>query len=165
MITVRPYREEDAASVGKLIADTFGEFNLAFAPPEQRDLFLGPFRHARSAEPAHRQAIAQVISAPMVFVAEEDGEIVGVLRGGRKDRLQSLFVKGSRHRQGIGRKLVERFEQESLRRGAKVIHVASTLYAVPFYLTMGYRKSTGVRLGWSFEGSGLKMQPMRKELL
>jgi GNAT superfamily N-acetyltransferase len=99
----------------------------------------------------------------MVFVAEDEGEIVGVLRG-RKDRLASLFVRGDRHRQGIGRRLVGRFEQECLRQGATVIRVAATLYAVPFYLKMGYKRSTGVRSGWSFEGRGLRIQPMRKVL-
>ena len=167
MITIRRYRESDAENVGKLIADTYSEFNLSYASPEERALLLGPFQHARSSEKAHREAIAQVIRAPMVWIAVDDGEIVGVLRGGRKDKqqrtvLQSLFVKGNHHRQGIGRKLVERFERECLRQGATVIRLAATLYAVPFYLAMGYKRSTGVRSGQSFEGSGLKVQPMRK---
>jgi len=42
--------------------------------------------------------------------------------------------------------------------------VAATLYALPFDLAMGYKRSTGVRTGWSFEGHGLKFQPMRKIL-
>jgi GNAT superfamily N-acetyltransferase len=161
VITIRPYRETDAERVGVLIADTYAEFNLAFAPPEERDKLLGPFRHAMSPDLAHREAIAQAIRSEMVFVAEDEGEIVGVLRG-RKERLGSLFVRGDCHRQGIGRMLVERLEQECLRLGATQIKVASTLYAVPFYLAMGYKKTTGVRSGWSFGGSGLKWQPMKK---
>ena len=96
-------------------------------------------------------------------MAEDGGEIVGVLRG-RPDRLASLFVRGDHHRQGVGRGLVERFESECLQHGATVIRVASTLYAVPFYLAMGYKRSTGIRTGWSFEGRGLMVQPMRKAL-
>jgi len=88
---------------------------------------------------------------------------VGVLRG-RKERLASLFVRGDRQRQGIGRRLVERFEQESVRQGTTVVRVAATLYGIPFYLALGYRRSTGVRTGRSFEGRGLKVQPMRKVL-
>jgi GNAT superfamily N-acetyltransferase len=99
----------------------------------------------------------------MVFVAETDGTIVGVLRG-RADRLASLFVSGRWHRQGIGSRLVKRFETECLRKGSTVLRVAATLHAVPFYLAMGYRKSTGVRSGWSFEGHGLPVQPMKKVL-
>lgn len=163
MITIRSYKESDAGSVGRLIADTYSEFNLSFVPSSELDLFLGPFRYARSQEKSHQDSIAQVIRSAMVFVAEDDGEIVGILRG-RKVRLASLFVKGDHHRQGIGRSLVERFELECLQQGATVIRVAATLYAVQFYLAMGYKKSTGVRTGWSFEGRGLKIQPMRKVL-
>jgi GNAT superfamily N-acetyltransferase len=163
MITIRNYEERDAVQVGRLIADTYSEFNLAYLPPEELGLFLGPFRHARSAEKAHQEAIAEVIRSAMVFVAEDDGEMVGVLRG-RTDRLASLFVRGEHHRQGIGRRLVDRFEQACLRQGGTVIRVAATLYAVPFYLALGYKRSTGVRSGWSFEGRGLPVQPMRKLL-
>jgi GNAT superfamily N-acetyltransferase len=164
---IRRYREYDAARVGQLIADTFSEFNLAGVSPEQRAAFLGPFRYAGSPEQAHREAIARVIRAPLVFVAEEGGEIVGVLRGGRRDQaqrtvLQSLFVRGDHHRRGIGRQLVECFEQECLRRGATVIRVAATPYAVPFYVKMGYKRTTGVRSVICFDGSGLEVQPMRK---
>jgi GNAT superfamily N-acetyltransferase len=164
MTTIRSYQDSDAPSVGNLIADTYAEFNLAFVVPEELGLFLGPFRHARSQEKAHQEAIAQAIRSAMVFVAEDDGEVVGVLRG-RRDRLASLFVSGDHHRRGIGRALVERFELECLRQGATVIRVTATLYAVPFYRAMGYARSTGVRTGWSFEGRGLKVQPMRKVLL
>jgi GNAT superfamily N-acetyltransferase len=163
MITIRPYRDTDAECVGRLIADTYGDFNLAFATPEERDRLLGPFRYAGSANPAHREAIAQVIWSEMVFVAEDDGQILGVLRG-RKAGLGSLFVGGDHHRRGIGRMLVEHFEEECLRQGSTEVKVASTLYAVPFYTRMGYKKTTGVRSGWSFEGSGLKWQPMKKRL-
>jgi predicted N-acetyltransferase YhbS len=163
MITIRAYHEQDAPTVGRLIADTYGAFNLSFVPPRERAPFLGPFQYADSSEEQHRAAIARAIRSQVVFVAEEGGEIVGVLRG-REERLASLFVRGDRHRQGIGRALVTRFEAESVARGVRVIRVASTLYAVAFYLRMGYKRSTGVRAGWSFEGVGLRYQPMRKEL-
>ncbi len=162
-ITIRPYSESDAERVGRLIADTYSHFNLAFASADELGRLLGPFRHAWSPEPAHRAAIAQVIRAPLVIVAEEDGEIVGVLRG-RKERLASLFVQGDHHRRGIGRRLVEQFEQECIRQEAPVIRVASTLYAIAFYTALGYHRTTGIRSGWSFEGTGLRYQPMKKVL-
>ncbi len=163
MVLIRDYRENDAESVGKLIADTYSEFNLSFAPPGDREAFLGPFQYARSQEKSHQDAIARVIRASMVFVAELEGEIVGVLRG-KKDKLQSLFVRGDHHRQGIGRELVRRFEHECIGQGTGVIRLMSTLYAVPFYQAMGYKKSTGVRKMKSFEGEGLEYLPMKKVL-
>lgn len=164
MVIIRNYDEEtDAQPVGMLIAETYRKFNLDFASPEEQEKLLGPFQFAGSADPAHCDAITRVLRAEMVFVAEDDGQIVGVLRC-RPARLQSLFVRQDHHRQGIGRKLVERCEQECGKRGSRVIHLAATLYAVPFYEFVGYKKSTGIRSGWSFEGHGLKYQPMRKVL-
>jgi len=164
MTKIRPYQATDSQAVGRLIADTYGEYNLSFVPLEERGPYLGPFRHARSQDTAHQAEISRTLEAPLILVAEnENGEIVGVLRG-RKDRLHSLFVRGDHHRQGIGCKLVERFEQECISLGGEVIRLASTLYAVPFYQRLGYKKSTGVRRGWSFEGAGLQWQPMKKIL-
>jgi len=168
MITIRHYREDDAPSVGVLIANTYSEFNLSYAPSKERAKLLGPFHYARSHKQSHRDAIVQILRAPMILVAEDDGEIVGVLRGGRKDKqriaLQSLFVKKSYHRQGIGRKLVARFERRCLHQGATVIRLFATLYAIPFYIALGYKRSTGVRIGKSFQGTGFRYQPMRKIL-
>lgn len=160
---IREYTDEDASAVGRLIADTYTDFNLGFASTEELGRLLGPFRHARSDDPAHQEAIARVIRSEMVYVAEDAGDIVGVLRG-RKERLGSLFVRGDHHRRGIGRRLVELFESECRRREMTVIRVAATEFGVPFYLAMGYKRSTGLRNSRSFEGRGLPVQPMRKNL-
>ncbi len=167
MLNIRRYRESDSKQVGVLIADTYNKFNLSELTTKQREEMLGPFLHARSSEPSHQKAIADALRAPTVLVAEMKGQIVGVLRGGRTDEkgrtvLQSLFVSGSCHRQGIGQKLVERFEKQYTRRGVTVFKLLATLYAVPFYLAMGYRKPTGIRSIHSFEGQGLPSQPMKK---
>ena len=164
MVTIRLFEERDVVGIGRLIADTYSQFNLSFLPEEHVGLFLGPFQHAYSDDPEHIEAIADVVRSEIVLVAEaEDGTIVGVLRG-RKERLASLFVRGDYQRQGIGRRLVQRFEQESIQMGVKVIRLAATMYAVPFYAALGYKRSTGKRIGWSFEGRGLPNQPMRKVL-
>jgi GNAT superfamily N-acetyltransferase len=167
MLLIRNYQEaSDASVVGRLIADTFSEFNLTFAPTEERSLYLGPFQHARSLEAGDQAEIARLIRAEMVFVAEEEGEIVGVLRGNkpRFGRILSLYVRGAYQWHGIGRKLVERFEQDCQWEGIRQVRLASTLYALPFYLKLGYKRSTGVRASFSFEGRGLVYQPMKKEI-
>lgn len=163
MVQIRSYRESDARHVGQLIAATYAQFNLGFASQDELAKLLGPFRHAWSPDPAHEAAIAQVIRSATVLVATDEGEIVGVLRG-RSRRLASLFVRGDHHRMGIGRRLVARFEADSIRRGDPVVRVAATLYAVPFYTVLGYRRTTGVRNGRSFDGRGLRYQPMKKLL-
>lgn len=164
MAAIRTYNEEtDARTVGRLIADTFGRYNLDHLQPAERDLFLGPFRHATSDDPARQAEIAKMIRSEIVLVAEDGGEIVGVLRG-RAERLGSLFVRGDRHRGGVGRALVERFEKLAWHQGGRRIHVAATPYAVPFYLAVGYKRSTGARRMRVFEGAGYLYQPMKKTL-
>ena len=163
MIRIRPYQEADAKTVGQLIANTYSDFNLSYLPIEERGPYLGPFRHSGSEDAGHREEIAQTIQADIVLVAEEDGKIAGALRG-KKGRLQSLFVLGECHGQGIGRQLVRRFEDICLKLGSKQVTLASSLFAVPFYQRMGYKKSTGVREGKSFHGAGLRFQPMKKIL-
>lgn len=131
-ITIRDYSPDDAERVGRLIADTYSAYNLDFVSAEARGPFLGPFQYAYSDDQAHREAIANVIQSEMLFVAvdADENEIVGVLRG-RKERLASLFVRGDRHRQGIGRRLVEHFERASREQGVGVIRVAATLKPSP----------------------------------
>lgn len=167
MLTIRCYQENNAEQVGILIAETYGNFNLPEMSPEKRKSMLGPFAFADSPDPEHRGAIANAIKAPSVWVAEQSEEIVGVLRGGRTDYkgrtvLSSLFVDGRCHRQGIGRALVDQFEAEYVAQGVTVFKLSATLYAAPFYLSMGYKKSTGVRCMQSFEETGLPYQPMKK---
>ena len=163
MNIIRNYSARDTIEVGQLIADTYREFNLSFASPKNQDLMLGPFRYAHSTDAHHKTAIADILKAPIILVAEKENLIVGVLRG-REERLASLFVCKEFHNQGIGQKLVEAFENEMLAQSIFVIRVAATLYALPFYLKLGYRKSTGIRKSWSFEGYGLPIQPMKKRL-
>ncbi len=64
MISIRTYRESDAENVGRLIADTYGDFNLDFASPDEKQKLLGPFQHARSTDEAHRAAIAEALREP-----------------------------------------------------------------------------------------------------
>jgi len=74
-------------------------------------------------------------------------------------------LRADQHRLGIGSQLMERFEDECSRQESRQVKVAATLYAVPFYSRIGYKKTTGLRLGWSFGGSGLVYQPMKKVLV
>lgn len=115
MVSIREYTEHDASEVGLLIKNTYSEFNLSFLAQEKQVPFLGPFQFAGSTDPSHIQDLDRVIKSEFVFLAEDQGQIAGILRG-RMDRLASLFVVKTHHQRGIGRLLIERFEKEILSR-------------------------------------------------
>jgi GNAT superfamily N-acetyltransferase len=163
LVVIRPYRKQDAVEIGKIIADTYTTYNLSHIDTQDLSLYLGPFAYAYSERQDHKNAIVQAIRADIILTAVSDGLIVGVLRG-RHDKLQSLFVTKEYHRQGIGSMLVTAFEQVCREQQSVSIKVQSTLYAVPFYLAMGYRRTTGIRKMTSFQGIGLPYQPMKKIL-
>ena len=160
---IRQYKEGDAAAVGLLIKNTYSEFNLDFLKPDQLPAYLGPFACADSPSPEEIIALDQVIRSEIVLLVDDSSRIVGVLRG-RMERLGSLFVAKTHHNRGIGRTLVESFENHIRDHGGGILRVASSIYAVPFYLKMGYKRSTGIRNSWSFGGYVLPIQPMRKVL-
>jgi hypothetical protein len=162
MVQIRPFNTRDSVAAGVLIADCLTKYILDFVPKHQIADYMGPFFYARSSEPAHQQQIGMFIQAAVVFVAEdENGNISGLLRG-QVGRLHGLFVNDWYFFLNTGRKLLEEFENYNQQMGSPKITLASPLYAVPFYLRLGYKKSTGVRSGWCFQGRDLKWQPMKK---
>jgi GNAT superfamily N-acetyltransferase len=101
---------------------------------------------------------ARFKSTPFFFIALHDIRVVGMIRG-RRNRIVNLFVEGAYHRKGIATQLTRRFEAACRAAGESEIVVRSSLYAVPFYASLGYKKTTGVR-----NLHGLQVQPMKKKL-
>jgi hypothetical protein len=54
---------------------------------------------------------------------------------------------------------VQKYETACLRAGSRELRVRASLYAIRYYESVGYRKTTGVR-----DFHGLSVQPMRKRL-
>jgi GNAT superfamily N-acetyltransferase len=108
---------------------------------------------------ANRERLAQrYADEPIAFVAEDGGTIVGIVMG-TVDELRRLFVRRRCQGQGIGQRLMERYERECRRRGSTRFRIVAALSAVPFYVRMGCKRTTGVRTH-----HGLPVQPMRKTL-
>ena len=88
-------------------------------------------------------------SDALLLVAEESGVVSGYLlafdhdtlfANGRIAWLEELMVRKDRRREGIGRKLMERFEQWAISRGS-VLAALATRRAAEFYLGLGYKES------------------------
>ena len=105
-----------------------------------------------------QQMFNQFQRTPIFYVALDGNKLVGMIRG-RLSKISNLFVDGKQHKKGIGRMLVEKFEREVRKQGSKEIRIRASLYAVPFYQKIGYKKTTGIR---NFRGN--KVIPMKKKL-
>lgn len=80
---------------------------------------------------------------PFNYIARDEEEaVVGGLLGHRYGDgvfLDILWIEESRRKQGVGRLLLERLEQEARLSGAKLIHLDTHDFQAPdFYLKQGY---------------------------
>jgi GNAT superfamily N-acetyltransferase len=154
MITIRNYKLSDVYDVAKLVQKTYKQFNAAGENAEAVQWYIDIFDTKKKLEDIKKM----FANGAVTLVAVENDKIIGFLWG-RKDRIINLYIDGRYHGKGIGKKLVERYEQKVRELGTEVIKIRSSLFAVPFYEKMGYRKSTGIR-----PFHGLRVQPMKKIL-
>ena len=100
---------------------------------------------------AFETALADIIAseASNLSVAELEGEVVGYCLGfdhytfyanGRVAWVEEIAVQESVRRKGIGRALMENFEEWSSRRGNRLVALA-TRRAASFYKSIGYEES------------------------
>jgi GNAT superfamily N-acetyltransferase len=154
-VVIRRYRQSDFDAAARLVLKVFLKAVLPDATPEgaQRwPIFLNPRggNGERLRESYSRETIG--------FVAVEGEKIVGVVMG-TTGELKRIFVSERVQGQGIGRRLLRRFEDECVRQGGKQYRIVSALGAVRFYEEAGCKKTTGIRSMY-----GLRVQPMRKVL-
>jgi GNAT superfamily N-acetyltransferase len=151
---IRKFKPADTVAAAQIIRDTYGTFNKNEGTKDAVQGYIDFWDPEKQLD-----EIKKRFSKKGIFlIAEEDGKVVGVARG-RKEKLTTLFVKGALHNRGIGRKLMERYEKAAAATGSCEIKINASIYAVPFYEKLGYKKTTGIRNKW-----GLKVQPMKKNL-
>ena len=153
---LRKFQKKDTKEVALLISKTYEKFNGSdyFDKKAAKD-YCNFFNPNKTSE----KEIFEIFNKATIFyVVEEDGKIIGTIRG-TPDRVSSLFVDGTQHKKGIGKKLLLKFEKESIKQGSNEIKLRSQLYSVIFYEKMGYKKTRGM-----VNAKGLKVYPMRKVL-
>ena len=155
MITIRKYKRTDARAVATLISRTYSRFNSREGTKQAVREYVESYNpRGKKTEDIHKR----FARTPNCFVALVGSRVVGMVRG-IENRLINLFVEAGYHRQGIATRLVERYEKACLKAGFTDIVLRASLYAMPFYESVEYKKTTGVR---NFHG--LKVQPMKKKL-
>jgi len=154
-ISIRKFRIQDTKEAAKLILKTYGKFCSGDATEEANLRYLTQYdtRQNKIAELEKKFRRTKIS-----FVAVVNNSVIGVIRGDEK-RIWNLFVNGNYHRRGVAKSLVETFEKEAKKHKAKKIKIIASLYSVPFYVSVGYKKTTGIR-----NYKGIKVQPMKKVL-
>ena len=155
MIGIRKYQPGDAVAVSRLISQTYARFC------RNEGTRAAVRRYVETYDPKGKP-VAEIrkrfARTPYCFVAVHGSTVVGVVRG-TANRIGNLYVDARYHRRGLATRLVQRFEGACRKAGSEEIVLRSSLYAIPFYQSVGYKKTTGVR---NFHGH--KVQPMRKKL-
>lgn len=127
-IEIRTANEDDAEGISEVIIAALRTTNAkdySQAVIEQVEKSFSP------------SAVAALISKRMVFVALEEGKVVGTASlGGQVVR--TVFVQPCSHGQGIGSELMSTIEQTARGLGIEVLRVPSSITAERFYKKLGY---------------------------
>lgn len=156
MIKLRKFKKTDSENVAFLIFNTYKKFNSKeFIKKSAIQEYLNFYDTAKN---SNEQLYKRFLKTPIFFIVIENNKIIGMIRG-TSERIVNLFVEGRKHKKGIGRLLVNKFELEAKNQNSKEIKIRASLFATSFYQKMGYKKTTGIR---NFRG--LKIQPMKKKM-
>jgi GNAT superfamily N-acetyltransferase len=131
MPTIRPARLTDSDAIFSLAT----EFATSFTVEQT----------------AFESSFVSLLQSPDAFVAvaSDNGRVIGYVLGfehptfyanGRVAWVEEIMVSKDLRRRGVGRQLMENFEQWAGSRQSKLIALA-TRRAVPFYQRMGYEES------------------------
>ena len=153
---IRKFQKKDTKQTALLVFNTFKKFNGKDS--SEKEAVNRYLSYVDLKKKSIEKMYSDYQRKPIFYVAEENGIIVGMVAGG-VNKITNLYVKGTEHKKGIGKKLILKFENEAIKQGSKEIKIRASLYAVNFYQKMGYKKTTGIR-----NFMGLKIYPMKKVL-
>ena len=123
------------------------------------ECFSKPFRWS---EKAFRRAVEAAVPAGNLWVADEDGRVLGYLlatESGAEARIETVNVAATARRRGIASRLVAACEKSFRRRGYKrvglEVHTDNPAYLL--YWSLGYRPSGFKRNYYSLGAHALTM--------
>ena len=132
----RAVRPGEETAVSNLVARSFNEFIAPGFSEEGIDEF---FKYANPRSLAKRSGHSH-----FVLVAEADGEIAGMIEVRELKHISMLFVDKAHHRKGIGKELFRLALERIISEGSppKSVTVHSSRFAVPFYESLGFTKTS-----------------------
>lgn len=101
-----------------------------------------------------------IMGSYQLFVAHENGRIVGMISLRNETHISLLFVEAAYHRHGIGRALIEYVSDYVHREeGFNQITVNAAPYAIGFYHKLGFRDTQEEQ-----RSEGIRYTPMERRL-
>ena len=138
--TIRPARVPDAAAILAVHIASIRKMCGPHYTPAQIEAWVGPKR---------REHYEQAMASSIVLVAERDGVIVGFgecAAAGTDGEVRALYLHPDHVGAGLGGQLLGALEDAARARGARAMHVCSSLNAIAFYERAGYARCGGREL-------------------
>lgn len=136
---IRRFREEDAKNAANLIKKALMFSSLEDYSFEVREEFI------KGHSARNIVMLFNDFLKTKVFVAEENGVIVGTIGLKDNSEVTTMFVEPSHHGRGIGKKLFNFIEKIAKSKGTKVMKVYSSVQAEGFYTKLGFRRIRKIR--------------------
>jgi putative acetyltransferase len=128
---VRRATPDDSEQILRLHVDSIRRVCAASYTPEQIDTWT----RSKRAENYTRG----MAGGESMFVAEADRRLLG-FAAARDGIVMGLFVSADHQRRGVGRALLAALEDEARQRHIPELHSESTINAVDFYTSRGFRR-------------------------
>lgn len=129
MVTVRPYRTDDAPALLALFRDTIRRVNSRDYSPEQV--------RAWAPDDIDEQAWAARFAGRFVAVAELQGRPAGFAELEADGHVDRFFVSADHQGRGVGRALMRVLVAEALRLGLRRLYLEASITARPFFESQG----------------------------
>ena len=146
---IRPFHAGDSEHASDLIRRCLREVNSRDYMPGQIERLCAEFTPDK---------VRGRFDGRLSYVAVYAEEVVGTATL-REVELGSVFVRPDLHGYGVGKRLVYHVEEVARKRGIEVLRAYSSLFALPFYLHLGYE-----RLGQKVEPDGEVTMEIQKRL-
>ena len=130
MVTLRPYRREDAPALLALFRDTIRRVNSRDYSPAQVA--------AWASDDIDTVAWFGRFTGRFVPVAEESGRPVGFAELEPDGHVDRVYVSADRQRRGVGRQLLAAIVAEAQRAGLARLFTEASITARPFFEAHGF---------------------------
>ena len=128
----RKFKKGDIRQIAEIKNSVFSKFNSSeYFKKDAIEWYLN-FTNPNKSDEELFEAF-HISDKSIFYVAEENNKIIGYIKGS-KDRISNLFVLGSSHKKGVGKKLVELLEKEAkkLKRKIEILRVLEAGDIAPY---------------------------------